>query len=167
MPTELITSPVDVVGPPELSDYEKERDKPMPSLNHAFVQARLIVAFAASPEFSALPELTLGFPDRDPLIPDIAIYPRLTPDWLKDQTRVRAMPRSVVEIVSPYQGLQDILDKLEVYYAYGVESAWVIQSGFQLITIYLPGQPRPLNFPQGEARDPATGLTVRVEDIFA
>lgn len=167
MPITLVSSPVDVVGPPELSDYEKERGKPMPSRNHAFVQGRLIAAFLRHPEFTVLPELTLGFPGRTPLTPDLTIYPRLTPDWLHDEYPVRSMPRSAVEIVSPHQGLQDILDKLEVYFQHGVESAWVIQPGLQSIAIYRPGISRPLGFVAGEARDPATGLTARVEEIFA
>ena len=140
----------------------------MPSLNHSFVQYRLGLAFSVFPDFSVLPELTLGFPDRDPLTPDIAIYPRLKPDWRRDQARVRVMPRTIVEIVSPYQGVQDILDKLEIYFSHGVESAWVVQPGLKTIAIYRADGSEPDVFSdRSEARDPATGLTARVEEIFA
>ncbi len=158
---------MDVVEPPELSDYEKERGKPLPSLNHAYVQGRLIVAFAASPEFSVIPEPTLGFPDQTTLTPDLAVYRRRSPDWLNDGYPVRVMPRSIVEILSPSQGFKDIVEKLQVYFAHGVESAWVIQPYSLSLTIYLPGRSRPLIFAQGDALDPATGLSARVEDIFA
>lgn len=158
---------MDVVGPPDLSDYEKERGKPTPSLNHAFVQGRLLAAFLRFPEFVVHPELTLGFSDHHHLTPDLAIYPRLTPDWLHDEYPMLTMPRAVVEILSPNQGFSDVTEKLGVYFAHGVESVWVVQPGLQNLSVYPPGHPRPLGFFQGEARDPATGLTARVEDIFA
>ena len=43
-----------------LSDYERERGKPMPSKNHSVAQFRLIVALSRySSDFSILPELNL------------------------------------------------------------------------------------------------------------
>ena len=151
----------------ELSEYEKERGKPMPSLNHSVVQLRLGLAFSAGKEFSILPELTLELPDGQRLTPDISVYPQLTLDWRHDTVRMKAMPKLAVEIPSPSQGFQDIEDKLDLYFANGVESVWVVQPGMQAIAIYLPDAPRPLVFTTGEAKDPVTGLTARLEEIFA
>ncbi len=158
---------MDVVGPPDLSDYELERNKPTPSFNHGVVQHRLGTALSSFSAFTLASELTLKFPDGEKLTPDLCAYPRRTIDWSRDIIGMTEMPRMVVEIVSPCQGFQDIMEKLDRFFAHGVESAWVIQPYSQSITIYLPGQSRPLNFFQGEVRDPATGMTVRVEDIFA
>ena len=151
----------------ELSDYEKERGKPLPSLNHAFVQSRLIVAFASFREFSILSELTLELPDGSRLTPDISVYPKLTKDWRHDVIRMKIMPTLAVEIPSPSQGFQEIADKLDLYFANGVESVWVVQPGMQTVAIYLPGVVRPLVVTEGEVKDPVTGLTARLEDIFA
>ncbi len=139
----------------------------MPSYNHAFVQMRLAIAFSASVEFSVLPELTLELPDGQRLTPDISVYPKGRPDWRHDIVRMKVMPKLAVEIPSPSQGFQDIEDKLDLYFANGVESVWVVQPGMQAIAIYLPDALRPLVFTTGEARDPVTGLTARLEEIFA
>ena len=151
----------------EVSDYEKERGKPMPSLNHSMVELRLAVAFAAFTDFSVLPELTLELPEGQRLTPDISVYPRIPPDWRHDVIRMKVMPKLAVEIPSPTQGFQEIEDKLDLYFAHGVESVWVVQPGMQAIAIYLPNAPRPLVFTTGEAKDPVTGLTARLEEIFA
>lgn len=151
----------------ELSDYEKERGKPMPSLNHSIVQLRLGIAFAAFTDFSVLPELTLELPSGERLTPDLSIYPKLTPDWRHDVIRMKIMPKLTVEIPSPTQGFQEIADKLDLYFAHGVESVWVVQPGMQTVAIYLPGVGRPQIVTEGEAKDPVTGLTARLEEIFS
>lgn len=148
-------------------DYEEERGKPMPSLNHAAVQSALIVAFAPSKEFSILSELTLELPDGARLTPDISVYPRLAKDWRHDVVRMKTMPKLAVEIPSPSQGFQEIADKLDLYFAHGVESVWVVQPGMQSVAIYLPNVVRPIVVTEGEAKDPVTGLTARLEDLFA
>ena len=151
----------------EISDYEKERGKPIPSLHHSVVQLRLGIAFSAHKEFSILPELDLEMPSGQRLVPDISVYPKIALDWQHDVIRMKAVPKLVAEIPSPRQGFQDIADKFDLYFANGVESVWVVHPGMQTIAIYLPNAPRPLVFTTGEAKDPVTGLTARLEEIFA
>lgn len=151
----------------ELSDYEKERGKPMPSYNHAIVQSELIGAFLPNKAYSIASELTLELPDGQRLTPDISVYPRLRPDYNHDKIRMTTLPRLVVEIISPGQGWQDIVDKLDLYFAHGVESAWVVQPGAKMIAIYQSTTVPPQVVTVGEARDPVTGLTARLEEIFS
>ena len=80
---------------------------------------------------------------------------------------MRIMPKLAVEIPSPTQGFQEIADKLDLYFANGVESVWVVQPGMQTVAIYLPGMGQPMVITEGEAKDPITGLAARLEDIFA
>ncbi len=150
-----------------LSDYEKERGKPLPSLNHGIVQCALIGAFLPFKEYSVASELTLELPDGQRLTPDISVYPRLQPDWNHDKIRMKLLPRLVVEIISPGQGWQEIVDKLDLYFAHGVESAWVVQPGAKMIAVYQSTAVPPQVITTGEARDPVTGLTARLEEIFA
>ena len=151
----------------EISDYEKERGKPMPSLNHGIVQCALIVAFASFKKYTVASELTLELPDGQRLTPDISVYPRLQPDWNHDKVRMKVLPVLVIEILSPGQGWQDIVDKLDLYFAHGVESAWLVQPGANMIAIYQSTAVPPQIVTTGEARDPVTGLTARLEEIFA
>ena len=139
----------------------------MPSFNHSVLQFRLSLAFSASQEHSILPELTIELPTGQWLTPDISVLPKTAIHWLHDTIRVKTVPLLAVEIPSPTQGFQEIADKIDLYFKHGVQSVWVVQSAMQAIAIYLPGTDRPQVVTQGEARDPSTGLTARLETLFA
>ena len=65
------------------------------------------------------------------------------------------------------QGLQAIADKLDLYFAHGVESVRIVQPGMQAVAIYLPDVARPQVFTTGEAQEAVTSLTARLKEIFA
>ena len=152
-----------------LSDYEKERGKPMPNLSHSIVQTKIAGRFDVQGEdrYLVASELTLEFADTTVLIPDISVLPKRAVDWRREPTQCRDVPLLVVEILSPRQGYQEIMDKLDVYFAHGVQSAWVVQPASQSIDIYRPGEQRPQIIQQGEAKDLVTGLSVHLEKVFA
>ena len=154
---------------PELSDYEKERGKPMPNISHAVVQANIIMGLGlgARGKYLIASELTLELPNGSVLIPDISVLPKRTLDYGGEPIRCREVPVLIVEIYSPTQGYQDIMAKLKVYFAQGVQSVWTVEPANQAIAVFAPGQARPRMFQEGEITDPATGLTVRLEEIFA
>ena len=62
-----------------LSQYELERNKPMPSFNHSLVQARISSYLLVNYEdkFTSLPEISLQLPKVEAAVLDIAIYPKL------------------------------------------------------------------------------------------
>ena len=140
----------------------------MPSLNHGVVQLRLGAALLPFTDFTPVCELTLKFPDGEKLIPDLCAYPRRLIDWSRDVISMTEMPRMVAEIVSRRVGFQDIMEKLDRYFAHGVRSAWVVQPNLKTIAIYRPDGSEPDIFSRrGEAHDAVTGLSVRLEEIFA
>ena len=93
--------------------YEEERGNPLPSRNHAAAQTNLIVELAKNQQFSTYSEFTLQFEGAN-YTPDISIYPKESVDWRHDQIIGTESPLSVVEIASPTQGIQTIMDKAEV-----------------------------------------------------
>ena len=100
--------------------------------------------------------------------PDLAVYPKIRTDWNHDTLRMKVMPLLVVEILSLGQSAQETIDKIVLYFASGVKSAWLVQPEMQTIAIYEPGDDlRPQVFTIGEAKDPVTGLTASLEEIFA
>lgn len=146
-----------------LSEYEAERGKPMPSRNHSMAQTNLIVALSRGGKHSVLSELTLDLPKE--LTPDISIYPRLPVDWRHDEIRMSEVPTTVIEILSPTQGMDELSNKADAYFAAGVRSCWIVAPMLQAISILHPdGQTQ--TFSSGEVRDPATGITVTVEEVF-
>lgn len=150
----------------ELSEYELERGKPMPSKNHAIIQGNLVVALNVycQERYSILPEVKLNTPPND-LVPDIAIYPLLEFDSLHDEVKMDEMPLGVVEIISPSQGDQELVDKLSRYFDVGVKSCWLIQPTFRIITIFSDKNTFK-TFIDGEAHDQVLDIRLDLKRIF-
>jgi Uma2 family endonuclease len=92
--------------------YEEERGKPMPSTNHGAIQANLIVEFARHREFRTLSELTLEINGKT-YTPDLSVYHRTPLDLRRDVCSRIDPPLLVVEIFSPQEGTQEVMDKVE------------------------------------------------------
>ena len=145
--------------------YEEERGKPMPSLNHGAVQANLICEFARHREFRVVSELTLDIRGK-PLTPDLSIYPRAPLDLRHDISREPNPPLLVVEIFSPQQPPQEIMDKVDAYFSFGVKSCWIVSPIMHSIQI-LTADGRETVLNSGTATDPVTGLTADLVAVFS
>ncbi len=153
----------------ETSEYERERGKPMPNLSHSRIEARLGAALLAQEgnRYMVGVELTLQFADGTILARGIAVLPARPVNWGLEPARCSEIPILVVEIDSPTQGYLEVMRKRDLYFAQGVESVWVVQPDMQSISIYRPSEPRPHIVQRGEAKDPATGMAVGLESLFA
>ena len=153
----------DVLEPP--LTYEEERGKPMPSYHHGAVQMNLGVEFFKHREYRVISELALRLDGRD-LTPDLSLYRREAIDFRHDLIRRTDPPLVTVEIYSPTQGSQEIMEKVDAYLAAGVLSVWVVTPSIRNVTIFTPdGQEHP--FTAGVATDPATGVTADLGAVFS
>lgn len=120
-----------------ISTYETERGKPMPSKNHAIIQARLIILLYKlyGAEYTVLSELSLAL-GHHARVPDLALYKNISFDPLGDEVRMTEMPLAVVEILSPKQGMSELLEKCSEYFAAGVQSYWMVLPGVQSIYVF-------------------------------
>src|SRR2546422_5349731 len=98
--------------------YEEERGKPMPSFNHGAIQMNLGVEFTRNRLFRTVSELTLDINGK-PYTPDLSVYARAPLNLRHDVSRSTEPPLLVVEILSPQQGAQGVMDKVDVYFAFG------------------------------------------------
>jgi Uma2 family endonuclease len=145
--------------------YEEERGKPMPSFNHGAIQMNLGVEFAKNLSFRTVSELTLDINGK-PYTPDLSVYARAPINLRHDISRATEPPLLVVEILSPQQGAQVVMDKVDVYFAFGVKSCWVVSPPMHSIQILsADGGETVLN--NGVATDPATGLTADLAAVFS
>jgi Uma2 family endonuclease len=147
--------------------YELERNKPMPSLNHAKIQARLVWQLTNSyrEEYDILPELSIAFPTK-PAVPDIAIYPKVADDWKNDIIKRTELPLLAIEILSPRQIFDDIMDKInDIYFPAGLKSTWVVLPSAQSVMIFTPNA-KPQTFNSGIMHDAASGFEVDLDKIF-
>ena len=152
------------VQPPPLT-YEEERGKPTPSRNHGRVQTNLIVEFSRQQQFSIYSELTLTIGGVD-YTPDISIYPHEPADYRHDETTRADLPLVAVEILSPSQGEQGVVEKAELYLRHGVKSCWIVSPPLRTVTILLPDG-REEVFHRGEVKDPAVGLAADLARVFS
>lgn len=110
-----------------LSEYEIERNKPMPSFNHSIIQANLVTELRVryKNKYRIASELSLDLANW-PSVPDISIYPKKPLDLRNDLTTVTEPPLCAVEIISPSQSLSELIVKAEEYFRHGVRSCWIV-----------------------------------------
>lgn len=128
--TETIFAPV-------LSDYELERGKPMPDLNHSLIQRRLLLRFDRRYEnrFTILPEINVKLKKRD-RVPDLAVYPPLSFNPRHNQLVMTKMPLCAIEILSEMQNLSDLMTKNDEYFEAGILSYWLVLPQLQSIYVF-------------------------------
>lgn len=153
----------------QLSDYERERGKPMPTLNHAVIQGNLIfnLKLHFRERFTIASELNITMPERPDTVPDIAIYPKLQIDFLHDITSMTEMPLTIIEIVSPSQSDADILAKFERYFKAGVQSCWLVMPSLQAIAVYSAIGKYQFFPDSATLTDPVTGIELAVGEVFS
>ncbi|MFB6098911.1 MAG: Uma2 family endonuclease [Salinibacter sp.] len=149
-----------------LSDYERERGKPVPSKLHSVVQTNLTGLFLQyRPRLQVLSELTLELDDRE-LTPDLSVYAELEVDFTHDELRMAEPPLLAVEIASPTQSVQDLVDKIRFLIGHGVQTCWLVQPPLRTITVFTEGM-ESTTYDQGSVTDPVTEIEVDVDEVFA
>ncbi|MCY7349421.1 MAG: Uma2 family endonuclease [Cytophagaceae bacterium] len=153
----------------QLSDYERERGKPMPTLNHAYVQTNLLVELKTRyrKTHTVLSELNITMPECPDTVPDIAIYPKLQIDFLHDITSMTEMPLTIIEIVSPSQSDAEIVAKFERYFNAGVKSCWLVLPIFQAISVYSAIGKYQFFTEDKTLLDLVTGVELPLSEVFA
>jgi Uma2 family endonuclease len=100
------------------------------SRNHSYLQMKLGALLLGLEQYMVLSEISL---DSSPLEtntkeirPDLALFPKFTIDFLQDEIRMQTMPLLVIEILSPRQSIDEILEKFRGYFKLGVQSCWLV-----------------------------------------
>ena len=153
----------------EISQYELERNKPMPSLNHSIVQSNLIFELKThyKKTFSFLSEIDIVMPERPFAVPDIAIYPKLEMDSFDDKIAMTEMPITAIEILSSTQTEKELVNKSMRYFAAGVKSCWIILPIFKVIIVFSTPIKRQVFTEDMTLIDAATGIELPLHDIFS
>lgn len=114
--------------------------KPMPKARHSWLQGMLSRHFneALNPEFFAFPELRCTFDGRS-LVPDVVVLsrlqiPRTESGELADDVLVA--PHASVEILSPKQGVGELVEKAAFCVNHGVKWACVIDPERNRVVVF-------------------------------
>lgn len=148
------------------SPYEIERGKPMPSKNHAFVQTRLIVAFATQfTQYQVLSELSLQLGASEK-VPDLAIFENIKFTPGDDEIRVEQRPLAVIEILSPKQNLGDLLAKAHTYFENGIGSYWLVLPDLKSIYVFTSPFESEVYTHKDILKDEVLGIELELKGIF-
>jgi len=150
------------------TDYETERGKPMPSLNHGLIQANVLIALVSRYRslFRFASETSLDLSGWLST-PDISILPSGPINLKVDKIKVTDPPLGTIEILSPTQNLNDLVDKADQYFEKGVKSCWIIIPSMGGVAIYsAPGKYTFFN-ENDVAKDEVLGLEIPVSELFS
>ncbi len=152
----------------EISQYELERGKPMPSKLHGHVQLKLGTALDNSygDRFSLFSELTLDLNQWDS-VPDISIFPKMELDYSKDEIKVTEPPLCAIEILSPSQSMQELISKARKYFSYGVKSCWLVIPGLKNIYVFSSPNDYQIFRDTETLHDPVIDVRLELSKVFS
>ena len=152
---------------PEISDYELERGKPMPSFNHSIVQ--LNIGFELKTryrkQFRFASEINIDVAGRV-MVPDLGIFAATVADMANDSIIAPLLPLTTVEILSPTQAFSELTNKVNAYFQAGVKSCWIVLPEARGIFVY--NSPGKYTFFHDEETliDSATGIELPLAPLF-
>lgn len=150
----------------EISTYELERNKPMPSLNHGSIQANLIIELAPfRKKYRIASELSLDLSDW-PSVPDICIYPKMEIDLKNDVIAMKEPPLGVIEILSPSQSLSELTTKAAGYFAHGVQSCWIVLPSLANIYVFSSSDDYAIFRATETLHDEKLDISFPLEEVF-
>lgn len=148
------------------SDYEIERRKPMPSLNHSAVQSNLIMELAPwRKKYRITSELSLDLSEW-PSVPDLSILPRKPLDLDHDTIAVAEAPLCVVEIISPTQSLNELTAKARNYFAHGVRSCWIVLPPLRNVYVFTSPDDYQVFKASETLHDPTLDISFPLQGVF-
>jgi Uma2 family endonuclease len=142
----------------------------MGSLNHSYLQMRLGALLLGLEHYMVLSEISLDTSTLDNLSkeirPDLALFPQQPINFLQDEIRMQIMPLLIIEILSPRQSIDEILEKFRLYFQLGVQSCWLVLPPLQAVSVFSSPQ-KEQTFTQGEVMDSVLNIRLAIEKIFA
>lgn len=100
---------------------------------------------------------------------DVAyISSRARPEHPRKAGYVDGPPILVVEVLSPYDKLEDINDKVDIYLEAGVLLVWIVEPRHSIVTVHRPdAKPQLFNIDQELTAEPhLPGFRARVAELF-
>lgn len=150
-----------------LSEYEIERNKPMPSLNHSIIQSNLnfLLNLHYREQYRIASELSLDLSDW-PSVPDLSILPKMDIDLRHDVIALKEAPLVAIEIISPSQSLNELVNKAEKYFEHGVQSCWLVIPSLGNIYVFSTPDVYQIFRKNEILTDPSVDITLPLDQVF-
>jgi Uma2 family endonuclease len=146
---------------------ESEISKSMASRNHAKIQSRMakILGNQYDENYDVLTEFEVELVSKR-VVPDVCICPLEPSNWQNDVIRGSELPLLLVEILSPRQAFDDIMEKIrDIYFPAGAKSVWVVLPSAESIMVFKPHS-KPATFSQGILKDATSGFDIDLDKVF-
>lgn len=164
---------LDTFSPMETNENEESVD--MGSFNHGYLLIRLGVLFERLDVYTAVGDVSLDISKadlskfdlktREEIKPDICLYPKRGLLRPKDILKMQEMPLLAVEILSPKQGLYEIVEKFRLYFDLGVRSCWLVEPVLHTVTVYSSSDEW-RTFTSGDVVDQVLQIRLALDEIF-
>lgn len=121
------------------SDYETERNKPMPNLAHGAVEAALSAQLRTHYLEQYLVVTEVSIATTPPATPDLCIFAKKKIHLRDLKAKETDMPLTVIEILLHSQSIDLLQDKAwKVYFPLGIHSVWIVMPEIKAIQVLLP-----------------------------
>jgi Uma2 family endonuclease len=152
----------------EVSQYEQERGKPMPSKLHGHIQSNINIYLGMDylDKFSFFSELSLQL-DTWESVPDISLFPKMKFDYSQDEIKVTEPPLCVIEIFSPSQSMQELVSKARQYFDYGVKSCWLVIPSVKNIYVFSSPNDYQIFRDTQTLHDPVIDVRLELSKVFS
>jgi Uma2 family endonuclease len=152
----------------ELSEYEIERNKPIPNFTHGAIQSNLVFELRTllKDTFRVVSEVSLA---TQPLgsTPDVLVFPAQSLDFIDEPAKRSDAPILAIEIQSPSQSNEEMVEKVLRYFDFGVKSCWIIVPSWQAVLVY----DKPLHYAffneNTMVNDKILDINIPIQKIFA
>jgi Uma2 family endonuclease len=120
-----------------LSEYELERGKPMPNLTHGSIQLNIGFELKLNygSEYRIASEVALAT-EPEGSTPDIVLYSKRELNFKTEIAKQSEAPLLAIEIQSPSQSIEIMLEKVAKYFEFGVKSCWIVYPAMKAIAVY-------------------------------
>jgi len=156
-----------IVAERELTSYEIERNKPLPNLTHGSIQANLSVELMIGLDkiYRIACEVDLAT-EPHYSTPDIVVYPWRKLNFINESARQAEPPLLTIEIQSPSQSNEEMVEKAIQYFAFGVKSCWIVFPAMKGVAVY--SSPEQYAFFQQEdmLKDSVMNIEIDLVKIF-
>jgi Uma2 family endonuclease len=143
---------------------EPEESKDMGSFNHSYLQFNIARLLFEMGQYTVLTELSIEMNGLE-FRPDISVYSRRKMNPAHDIVKMTELPLLIIEVLSPTQGVQEILDRFQVYFAAGVQSCWLVYPAAVTVVVYAALEDFTA-FSSGDVIDETLGIRLPLQQMF-
>jgi Uma2 family endonuclease len=166
---------LDEISHSQSATDDSEESTEVGSFNHGYLLIRLGILLDRLDTYTAVGDVSLDvstvdlskfdLKTREEIKPDVCLYPKRGLLQPKDILKMKEMPLLAVEILSPKQGLYDIVEKFRLYFALGIRSCWLVEPVLQTVTVYSTSDQWRV-FAAGDVVDEPLNIRLALNELF-